>query len=118
MLKSLQGASLPWPLLEVTQPTPFFSPPETGDCRPPVSGHSDWAGSLPPSLPSTDLTSQLTLDDDDIEMETTAPCYATTIISSPGCDGRFMPVSQIQYSMEHRCPTIDTEKAMDTTPPP
>lgn len=43
-------------------------------------------------------------DDDDIEMDTTPPCYATTILSPPNCDGRFMPVYQIQYSVGHRCP--------------
>lgn len=43
-------------------------------------------------------------DEEDIEMDTTPPCYATTILSSPNCDARFMPVYQIQYSGGHRCP--------------
>ena len=56
----------------------------------------------PPGFGATILPS----DDDDIEMDTTPPCYAATIISSPNCDSRFMPVYQIQYSVEHRRPAV------------
>lgn len=90
-----------------TQPAPSSSPPAyaIADTLPQATGTGQGPATITVSV-STHSTSQPTLGDEDIEMDTTPPCCATKIQSSSDSDIRFLPVYQIQYSVAHNHPGV------------
>nr|KAF6433893.1 hypothetical protein HJG59_008942 [Molossus molossus] len=89
-----------------TQSAPSFSPPGSAIAdTPPLDTQTGQVRAPITARVSADLTSRPTVDDyDESEMDTTPPCYAATIITYPESSTRFLPVYQIQYSVEHRRP--------------
>lgn len=88
-----------------TRSAPASSPPGPARADPlPPATHTGQVAAPITAGGNEGVTSQPTSDDEDIEMDTTPPCYACTIITYPDSSGRFPPVYQIQYSVGHRAP--------------